>query len=555
MHGVVWYRGPNTVQRPYLPDIEPQPVVPADVSPCREAGIQAAAGENPRLAAGAKPAARTGPDVSRRDVLRGIGVGGAGLALGTAPLLTGGCAPQADRYTPDGRLILSYWEKWNGFEGDAAQHLVDAFNASQDDVFVQRTTVSDMQNKLMLATAGGNPPDIAGTWSWIVIPYAEKNALTPLDGYMRDQGIVKDDFVPVYWDLCSHREFLWAVPSTPASLALHYNRALLRDAYEHDPAYFDRHNLDLHAPPDDIARFEKLNDILTIVEVRRDGQRKQVRYTDLTDAERAKPDESFSLVTMGHSPYEPDWFVANLWMWFGGRAWDGEGKVSPEDPGMLAWLDWIESYPKRFGPSNLQRFASGLGEFGSAQNPFMSGQVAMQLQGVWMYNFINTYAPHLEWGVQAFPSLDPERMADTTLCESDVLVIPNGAPHPEEAARFIAFAASQEGQELLNLGQRKFSARKVISDGFTRDHPNPHIQAFIDLSKGDNAMAAPAMSIWKQYDEELRQACSSVFKRTKPPREALREACERAQWKLDRENKRWGRVGEARLEEWREATR
>lgn len=502
------------------------------------------------------PNADGGTSLSRRAVLRRAGLAGTGLALGAAaPLITAGCVQQQDRYTPDGRLILSYWEKWTGFEGDAAQALVDAYNASQDEVFVQRSTISDMQNKLMLATAGGNPPDIAGTWSWVVVPYAEKNALTPLDGYMRDLGVVKDDFVPVFWDMCKHRDFLWAMPSTPASLALHYNRALLRAAYDADPGYFDRHGLDPHAPPRDIAGFEMLNDMLTIVEIQRDGQTQSVRYAHLTDEERRNPDERFAIQAMGHNPYEPDWYVATFWLFFGGRVWDGRGSVTPDDPGLVAWLKWIESYPKRFGPSNLQRFASGLGEFGGAQNPFMSGQVAMQLQGVWMYNFINTFAPHLEWGVQAFPALDPDALDAPTLVESDVFVIPHGARHPEQAARFIAFASGMQGQETLNLGQRKFTARKTHSDSFLRDHPNPHIETFIDLSRSPNARPTPAMGIWKQYDEELRQACSSVYKLTKTPEAALRTACTRAQWKLDRERQRWDRVGQARLEEWREDVR
>ncbi|MFI4861775.1 MAG: extracellular solute-binding protein [Phycisphaerales bacterium JB063] len=501
------------------------------------------------------PQPRTGPDVSRRSVLRGIGAGGAGLALGAAPLLTAGCTERPDRYTPDGRLILSYWEKWTGSEGDAAQAVVDAYNASQDRVFVKRTTISDMQNKLMLATAGGNPPDIAGTWSWVVIPYAEKNALTPLDGYMRDLSIERDDFIPVFWDMCTHRGYLWAMPSTPASLALHYNRALLRAAYEHDPAYFDRHGLDPHAPPADIAGFEKLNDILTLVEVNRNGKPQRLRYTDLTPQEQADPDESFRLIAMGHSPYEPDWYVPTYWLFFGGEVWDGTSNVTPDDPGLLAWLRWIESYPKRFGPDNLQRFSAGLGQFGTPQNPFMTQTIAMQLQGPWTYNFINAFAPHLEWDVQAFPSLDPVALPNASLTECDVFVIPNGAKHPEEAARYIAFASSQTGQEILNLGQRKFSARQQTSETFFRDHPNPHIQTFIDLARSPNARATPAMGIWKQYDEELRQATSSVFQLTKTPEEALEIACARAQWKLDREAKRWERVGEARLEEWERVTR
>ena len=39
-------------------------------------------------------------------------------------------------------------------------------------------------DKVLLATAGGNPPDIAGLWDGDVVPFAEQGALTPLDDYL-----------------------------------------------------------------------------------------------------------------------------------------------------------------------------------------------------------------------------------------------------------------------------------------------------------------------------------------------------------------------------------
>lgn len=468
-------------------------------------------------------------------------------------LSAAGCGQgQADEYTPDGRLVVTYWEKWSGFEGDAMQAVVDEFNASQDEYFVRRIATSEIDKKMMLATSGGNPPDVCGLWSWAVVPLAEKNALTPLDGYMAQAGVVREDFIPVFWDMCSHRGYLWAMPTTPASLALHYNVKLLREAHAAAPEYFAEYGLSATTPPPDIERFERLVDILTIVEISRGGEKVQVRYPFLTDAEkRAK---NFSIVQLGHTPYDPGWYRPILWMWFGGSVWDGDRTITATDPGIVAALEWVASYPERFGADNLERFVSSLGEFGSAQNPFMAQRVAMQLQGVWMYNFIDQYAPHLEWDVVAFPSEDPSATPETSLAQCDVLVIPNGAAHPEAAAEFIAFVASQQGQELLNMGQRKFSARVEVSPEFVRDHPNPHIETFIRLATSPHAQPEPPMGIWRQYDEELRVACDTLYRAEDDVRrtalDVLEEVQPRLQWKLDREVRRWDRVGEARLDEW-----
>ncbi|HCD34003.1 MAG TPA: hypothetical protein DER01_16450, partial [Phycisphaerales bacterium] len=89
--------------------------------------------------------------------------------------LWGGCSEHQDQYTPDGRLILTYWEKWTGFEAQAMQQIVDDYNQSQQKVYVKMLNVSQIDQKLLLAAAGGNPPDIAGLWSHTINIYAEKS--------------------------------------------------------------------------------------------------------------------------------------------------------------------------------------------------------------------------------------------------------------------------------------------------------------------------------------------------------------------------------------------
>ncbi|HEV2471883.1 MAG TPA: hypothetical protein VGS41_04415, partial [Chthonomonadales bacterium] len=88
------------------------------------------------------------------------------------------------RVPPTGRVVhVTYWEKWTGFESDAMRNVVNAFNASQNRVHVDFLTISGIENKTLLAAAGGDPPDIAGLYGPNVAQYADDHAIIPLDDY------------------------------------------------------------------------------------------------------------------------------------------------------------------------------------------------------------------------------------------------------------------------------------------------------------------------------------------------------------------------------------
>ncbi|MBZ0212555.1 MAG: extracellular solute-binding protein, partial [Nitrospirae bacterium] len=184
--------------------------------------------------------------------------------------------------------------------------------------------------------------------------------------------------------------------------------------------------------------------------------------------------------------------------------------------------EWIQSYTKKFGAGDIQAFRSGFGNFSSPQNPFMSQKVAMVLQGVWMYNFISQFAPELDWAAAPFPHpADRPDLAEPTLVDLDVLVIPVGAKHPKEAFEFIKFVQSQMGMELLCMGQRKHSPLREVSPGFYEKHPNPYIRLFTELAYSKNAIPAPKIGIWPEYQAELNSAFDEVYLMRKTPKEAL----------------------------------
>jgi ABC-type glycerol-3-phosphate transport system substrate-binding protein len=293
-----------------------------------------------------------------------------------------------------------------------------------------------------------------------------------------------------------------------------------------------------------------MSDRLTIVEIKRNANTVRVRYPELTDEEkRAK---NFRLVQVGHLPTQPGWWMPQWVYWFGGRLWDGDRAITANSPEMLQTFQWLRQAPEKFGVENLRSFGASFGNFASPSDPFLAGQVAMVLQGVWMYNFISKFAPHLEWAAAPFPAKDPARFPRVTLAECDVLLIPKGAPHPKEAFEFIRYVNSPAPMEKLCLGQRKFSPLVKVSDRFLRDHPNPHIGTFMDLARSPNAQTVPRLTVWAEYNDELNVAADRVISLEATPQAALDQVQQRIQWRLDRVMRRWDAVKAERWREWSE---
>lgn len=426
---------------------------------------------------------------------RRIGTGVIAVALAVAFCLVF----RPDAAPADGKVHIRYWEKWTGIEEKALRRVVDTFNRRQNRIYVELLSVSSVNQKMLLATAGGNPPDVAGLWDYDVVPFADYGALRPLDDFMARDGLGESHYLPAYWYLCRHRGQTFALPSTPASTALHWNRKLFREA-----------GLDPDRPPKTLEELLAFNKKLE------------------------KRDATGKLVQMGFMPSEPGWWHWAWGYWFGGRLTDGARRVTVVTPENLRAFRWVKSFADQSGSNDLQVFQSGFGNFSSPQNAFLTGQVAMVLQGVWMANYINRNAPGLDWDAAPFPyPADRPDLAHSTIAEMDVLVIPSGAKHPEEAWEFIKFVQSQEGMEMLCGGQWKHSPLAHVSADFYRKHRNKRIKLFYDLAAGKRAFQWPRVGIWREWRDEMKAAFESIWTKGEDPERALRYVESRMQPKLD----------------------
>lgn len=424
---------------------------------------------------------------------------GAGIFL--AILATAFASP------PDGKIHVSYWEKWSGAEENAMQQVVDQFNHSQDRIVVDFLSVGAIEQKTLLATAGGDPPDISGIYLGNICSFADRNALTPLDGFIRNDGSTSEQFLGRYATafagLGSYQDKIWGVPSTPSTSALYWNKELFRAA-----------GLDPDQPPRTVAELEAMSAKLTL------------------------RDASGNLTQVGFLPQVSGSWIWAFPQWFGGQLFDGKNVTIGTDPANLTTFRWLGGFSKTYGLQAVRRLTSSFGSLASPEDPFMSGQVAMVIDGVWRSHFIHQFAPGMKYGVAGWPEALPG-VSDFTVADSDMLVIPRGAKHPREAWAFLSYVSSPNlaaqrledlrGVELLCYLQEKASPLAQWSPYFAAHHPNPDIQVFRRLAESPHAIHAPAMGIWEEYQRELNTAFDEVRLEIESPQVALRKCQDRVQ--------------------------
>ena len=393
-----------------------------------------------------------------------------------------------------------YWEKWNGFEAQAMQAVIDKFNASHEGIIVDYYATSVPDRKTIVATAGGDPPDIAGLNAQNIATFADAEALQPLDGFILREGMTDAEWLsryyPVYARICSHGGHVYAGISTPAVEALYWNKTLFREA-----------GLDPERAPRTLAEFN-------------DYARRLTKHDPATGR----------LTQVGFLPQDPGWWPWIFCNWFGGSFFDGREITLASDPANIAAFAWIQSFTRDYGLDNVKLFSSNFGPWASPSAPFFTGKIAMVFQGVFYDNYIHQYKPGLDYGVGPWPENVPG-VTDFAMAEADVLTIPRGARHAREAWEFIRYVNSAnplaqsrdelQGAELLDYLQVKNSPLRVWSPFFANHNPHPHIAMMRRLSASPHATCIPDLGIWQEYYREIISAFDKVRLLDATPAQAL----------------------------------
>lgn len=161
----------------------------------------------------------------RRQFLHGAAMLGlAGLAGGT--LASCGSFSSSNSIT--------YWNLFGGGDGARMVEMEQAFQQQNPSSNVNAVTLawgSPYYTKLVMATVGGSPPNVAITHLSRLHTYAAANLLEPIDlPLLAQYGVTENDFLPAVWQRALFNGKPYAIPLDTHPFVMYYNVDVCRKA-------------------------------------------------------------------------------------------------------------------------------------------------------------------------------------------------------------------------------------------------------------------------------------------------------------------------------------
>jgi multiple sugar transport system substrate-binding protein len=338
------------------------------------------------------------------------------LCIATAFLVA--CAPGAIPVATQGgqeagqaaqqRSKVAFWHIFgSGPSRDVFDQMIADFNLENPNYIVEPVFADfwTYEQKVLAAVAAGDPPDVIMADMTRAGQRAEANQILNLDDFMAADNVDLDRFWGYTQRDVVYNGQVWGIPYAPDTRVLYYDK----DA-------FAEVGLDPDQPP---QTWDELWE-----------------YSQRLD----KMDDQGNLERVGFSPMWGNVYVMPFAWSNGATLVDEQGNFMFDSPEVIETAQWYKQWVDHYGKENLDTFASGFGS--GAQDPFISGEVAMIIQTQTYIGNLRNYAADKNWGV----TLIPNNGTPASWGAGFDLEIPMGASNPEGAWEFIKFLTSKESQ-------------------------------------------------------------------------------------------------------------
>ncbi|MEI7634050.1 MAG: extracellular solute-binding protein [bacterium] len=428
------------------------------------------------------------------------------------------------RAAEPGPVTLQLWgmPEQDLFTGFA--ELLKEYEREHPEIRIERGTPGGQTEldpqKLMTAFVAGSPPDLVRMDRFRLAGWASRGVFLPLDDLFERDKIGRADFYPACLDECVNNGKVYGLPWNTDARALWANMAVLRQfGYSEPPKDWD--------------------------ELRAMGAKMTVR----------KPNGQIQ--TVGFVP-----LIGNSWLymygWLNGGQFTSadQRRITLTDARIVEALTWMAQVYKDIGgiKSVADFMASSQGE-GIAE-PFISGKIAMKIDGNWALDYVAKYAPDMDIRVTPPPPAkgNPGISWSGGFCWS----IPANARHQEEAWALAKFLASKEGWLRAGVLQAHANERRARAQNLKSAYFIPQLscsktvnqaqigqfagalpahirEAFIvNVNILDICKFRPVLPVGEQMWDEQCRAVDQTLTLDESPAKALADAQRRVQAELDK---------------------
>ncbi len=392
------------------------------------------------------------------------------------------------------RSEVVFWHFWGGADRDVVEDVVQRFNDSQDQYFVRAIAMpgNNLQAKLFLSIAGGDPPDLVNQDDPIVGDWAFRHFILPLDEICApdEAQAIAAHLLPAARRLGMFNERLYGVCNGLDIRALYYNQTIL-----------DQHGLPV---PQSTADLDQI-------------------------AKTIRPPGSDN----GLFGYLPD--SRRLWAWgyvFGGDFYDADSaKVQLDQPPIRDALQWMTSYADWYGADTINRFRQGDQSLPGKTFPLlpvddqdMAGRYIVIMDGQWRTRDINAFVERRselgiaapDFGVCPLPPPAGGRR-DAGWVNGNFFVVPRGARNTGGAVAFMKFWIGLDNPDdaarTCAAGGWIPVSQTVINAGPFQDLLNrqPLFREFVRLAGSENQFPVPVIPGAPMFKRTVEKMASDAM--------------------------------------------
>jgi multiple sugar transport system substrate-binding protein len=376
---------------------------------------------------------------------------------------------------PDADVTITFWHGWSADSEIAAiQANVEAFEKDNPNIHVKVVpNVTDDKINQALRAGGPKAPDVVSSFETTNVgQFCTTGAFVDLTQFMSDSGIDPSTTFPAA--MLNYTQYQGNQCSLP----------LLGDAYG---LYYSKDAFaaaGISGPPKTLSEFDA------------DAVKLTKQSGDTYSQLGFMPNFHGYETTTGHylGTWSPTYFTA-----------DGKSNVA-DDPVIKQMFEWQRALVGKLGGyDRLEKYRNTFGDEFGAKNPFMTGQVAMALDGEWRAGMIQDAAPDLNFGVAPFPV--PDDQADEYgkgYLSGTIIGIASTSQKQNAAWRFVQYLTTNTKAvvDFANAIHNVPSTQAALASPDVDQDPN--MQAFIKIAANPNSNTNPATPNGDAYDQTLQ---------------------------------------------------